>query len=273
VIFRTLSRSFSDGAYDADDARILQAELLQASADPQAFIRDLLVEPPAQPKPESIESDEARSAIARIYSRRARAILKQLAFRSFVWAATDLQRLRVTAALAHTRVELEAVALINVMMDVPEVAWRWFSIGPDEAGRRFFQEHQVRVREILKSFDPKETYDWASSAAQHARFASIVRGISIESLESRLAIEMVVQEYEAARPESFLVFAALLLRVQERVFRAILRGLPEVGQDKIMVEGRLPRFNARVEAVWTLFRQRFPEFVRRWQASLTERLE
>jgi len=156
VIFRTLSRSFSDGAYDADDARILQAELLQASADPQAFIRDLLVEPPAQPKPESIESDEARSAIARIYSRRARAILKQLAFRSFVWAATDLQRLRVTAALAHTRVELEAVALINVMMDVPEVAWRWFSIGPDEAGRRFFQEHQVRVREILKSFDPRK---------------------------------------------------------------------------------------------------------------------
>src|SRR5262249_13182282 len=154
-------RSFGYGAFDTDDARVLQRELLEAR-NPQSYIRDLLVEPAAQPKPESIKSDEARAAIARLYSRRARAILKQLAFRSFVWGVTDLLRLRVTAALGHARIEVEAVALMNIMAENPAVAWKWFGIDSDSAGQRFFGEHKARVREILTRFELVDLYDMAS---------------------------------------------------------------------------------------------------------------
>jgi hypothetical protein len=240
--------------------------------DLQLFIRErLFSEPASQPTPVSISNDAARAAIARIYSRRARAMLKQLAVRSYVWAVTDLLRFRVTSSQAHLRVECEAIALLRMMYERPEIAWRWFSLKDDADGRAFFREHQSDVRKMLRFYELHDTYESASATAQHARFASLVRGLSFVSIEEDarrgVEIRMVVQEFDRDRPESFILQAALTARVQERVFRALLDGMPEA-YDPILVEGKLPLYNAMVERLWQLVPSRFPDFFRRWRESV-----
>jgi hypothetical protein len=171
-------------------------------------------------------------------------------------------------------VECEAVAFLRMMYERPEIAWQWFSLKDDDDGRAFFKKYQSDVRKTLRFYQLDDTYESASATAQHARFASLVRGLSFVSIEEEarrgVEIRMVIQEFDPDRLESYVLQAALTARVQERVFRALLDGMPEA-HDPILVEGRLPLYNAMVERLWQLVPHRFPDFFRRWKESLIAR--
>jgi len=231
AIFETFSKCFGEGPGDTDDWKIVRPALKLPEADLEAYIRTKLFgEPDVQPVASAIESDAARVALSRIYSRHARGLLKLLSARSFLWAATDQLRFREQSSFGHLRVEVEAIALMKIMADHPQVAWDWYAIKDEVSGAKFFGKHQQDVKKALERFDLKWNYEIASGTAQHARFASVARGLTTthaqegdrQVLEERLTF----QAFDPDDPSSFILGAANLARVWQFVFQAMLVGFP-----------------------------------------------
>jgi hypothetical protein len=215
TIFKTLSKCFGEGALDTEDWKIVLPALKVREADLETYIRTKLFgEPDAQPVASAIQSEEARAALSRIYSRHARGTLKLLASRSFLWAATDFLRFRQESAFGHLRVEVEAVALMKIMANDPEAAWEWYAIRDEASGGKFFRKHQRNVKKALERFDLKWTYDSASGMAQHARFSGVARGLTTihikesgrQVLEERLSF----QPFDPQNSSSFILMVASL---------------------------------------------------------------
>jgi hypothetical protein len=86
----------------------------------------------------------------RFLSRRARGLLLLNAYRSFMYAATDIRRLRSISALGQIRVEIESVALISIFQTANDIAEEWFRSKSDEEGRAFFSKTKKMVIEFCK---------------------------------------------------------------------------------------------------------------------------
>lgn len=63
--------------------------------------------------------EEARAICRRLYARQARRILLLLLQRHFMWAATDLLRMRLTPAFGYCRQEAEAIAFLCLFEIAP----------------------------------------------------------------------------------------------------------------------------------------------------------
>ena len=166
-----LSEIFEDGAQLYITIFRIVSDKFQDDED-QSIINELKNE-------EEIEEKEI--AKDRIWSRRARATLFLLSYRSYLWAATDLYRTRVTSSMNHVRQQVESSFYMNLIMNKPSVAREWFYIGAGKEGKKFFKKYSMDLGAYLEKFDLAQTYNRISGSASHARPSSLMYGLEIKS--------------------------------------------------------------------------------------------
>lgn len=191
-----------------------------------------------------------RGVVDRFVSRDARALLLARLGVLHTQAFADFFRMRVTAPLAYLRIQAESVALIVLMSREPSIAQEWSDIRTDEDGRRFYRSYQNRVVGVLQDSRLLNVYELASGGAVHSRFAALARSMSIThtSEDGKFRREYLVraQEFDPDDPVLFYVTVAHALRVQENIFRELVRSVPEI-DDPIFTADRIPRFAALVD--------------------------
>jgi len=199
--------------------------------------------------------NRARIAWFSLYARRARIIVFLLLQRQFMWAATDLLRMRLTPAYGYGRQQAESLAWLFLMRDDPAVANRWLSPAAYTEGRHFHNEFQGRIRGEIERLELSGAYEEGSGASLHVRLASAIGGLVLDRQPTELLLA-----YQEVRPEDpFRYFLEVLyfLRTQERVFRALGDAFPEVS-DPIWPE-RVRIFSRTFASLWNRLEQAFPE--------------
>lgn len=172
-------------------------------------------------QPAIAEARERGAVLSRI---RAPGVVFLLLWRYFRWAATDICRLRLTAAVGYQRQQAEAVALFWLLREEPALADDWSVIGSDEEGRRFHKRTQRRLREIMSRCELLETYEKGSGSSLHVRITSADRGYR----HVLGGVPMLVDaEIGVADLADFHRTVAEFLRTQQRVFRALDPANPE----------------------------------------------
>lgn len=264
-LYVTISRAFGQGATDDASQRAVNE---CADALGTHGWDDLLpfVEGTAEAAPAHQETLEAaRRALDESWSRRVRGLLLSIAYRAYMWAVTDLIRLRATPAVGYGRVQAEAIGLAVLFVESPALAKQWFEIVGDVAGEVFYRSTQGRLKETLRRLGLTDAYNLGSATALHARASSIAEGFSqrtyVQPGRMRLH-EMSVSFQEVSResPYRLLLRALWLLRLQVRIFGAFVDGMPEV-TDPLLTGDRLPGFRSRVMALSNTLEARFPEQV------------
>lgn len=210
--------------------------------------------------------DRARTALLSGLARRARGIVFLLLQRQFMWAATDLLRMRLTAAIGYGRQEAESLALLFLMRDDPSIANRWLKLATDSEGRQFYQEFQGRIRTEIERLDLSGAYEQGSGASLHVRFASAVRGLSLDRKPNEIWLGY--QEVRQDDPFSYFLEVLYFLRTQERVFRALGDAFPEVS-DPIWAE-RVRIFTRTIESLWERLEKVFPQQCERYRRMAQE---
>lgn len=272
-LFRTFSRVYSQGAKDDEDHRILASYSERLTSLEPEGLRSILRSPlPKDPK-RAKAVRAAREAANRWMSRRARGVLLILAFRCYMFAVTDLLRLRISVAYGHFRVQIETVALMRIMVHEPSVALDWIELGADhQKGKTFFRKYSKKVRVFIDNFGLETVWNLASGTAQHARFASVVYGLSQDTFEEcgRKVdrYEVMFQEVQKDNPFDLILRTSFLLLMQYQIFLALREALPEV-DDPILLETRLPKFRSRVRRIWASMEKAYPEEVSRLMEKLT----
>jgi hypothetical protein len=203
--------------------------------------------------------DRARSAWFSIYGRRVRGIIFLLLQRQFMWAVTDLLRMRITPAIGYTRLEAESLALLLIMKKDPSVANRWMSLTSDKEGKAFYKEFQGQIIKELKNISLDVTYEMGSGASLHVRFASAIRNLSFKNKPGKSEIWLGYQELKPGNGfNRFQYFLQVLsfLRTQERIFRTLADAFPEVS-DPIWFT-RVDVFARTVDVLWQKLEKTFP---------------
>lgn len=232
IIRRVAEKNFRD---DADQYNI------EAADDPENFLKEEL----------------ARN---RIWSRRARATLLLSGYRSYMWAATDIYRTRLTSSMNHLRQQIEAVFYMNLILSKPSVGEEWFNIGPEE-GKKFFRKYSSELGTFLDKFKLANTYNRISAAASHTRLSSVIYGLEIKSKtkDDRYidVYSLKMQEIDPDKPERFILNVLDFLANQIKIFDSLLSALPEF-DDPLLSETRFPLFKNKVSHLFALFKKKFP---------------
>jgi hypothetical protein len=261
-LFSAFSRSFSYGAKD-DDTQESITELAKEASLTEAELREVL----NGKKPSKLTADLFEKIISNrndYYSRRSRAILLLYAYRSYMWAATDVRRLRVGNAVGLMRSEIESVALMSIFQSKSELAYRWFNIRGDQQGRDFFNKTIKDVSKFSERFELSAEWNLASSAAQHSRFIGIVEPLSI-SHSSKIdrysdTYSVAFQDFDQEKPEQLISRALYVLRTQAKLFVPLQLVLPEV-QDLLLIETRIPMFIKKLGLLYNKFEREYSEFL------------
>ncbi len=203
--------------------------------------------------------EEARRIWRRLYARQGRRILLLLLQRHFMWGATDLLRMRLTPALGYCRQEAEAIALLVLVRDNPDLGIRWLHVRTDEEGVAFFRNVQGEVRSTLKRLELNDAYERGSGAALHVRFASAVPGLSLDRKPNEIWLGF--QEVRPEEPFQYYLEVLGFLSIQVRVLRALGEAFPEVTDPSW--PGAVGRFTRKVAALWEELSRRFPAECRR----------
>ena len=247
-LFTTLNRVYAQSQQFADHFREVKDFMKATGLDSD---RELL---------ERAKTDSsAKRVYSRFQAREARALLLMRAGVLYDWAFTDFLRMRVTGPLAYLRVQVETIALIVLMTQDPDVAHEWFEIGSDEGGKKFFRNHQSRIIKQLRDAELLAIYELASAGAVHSRLAGLCRSASVvhetSQGERRTEYRVRHQEFDPADPVPFELTVVNALRVQERIFRQLVRSLDEI-DDPIFIQDRIPRFAALVDEAAEVVRAR-----------------
>ncbi|MDY6792876.1 MAG: hypothetical protein SWH54_16550 [Thermodesulfobacteriota bacterium] len=218
-LFNTFFRSFSHGARD-DDTQGSISELAKKGGLTESEFKEVL----DGNKPSKLADDLFNEIISNrndFYSRRARALLLLHAYRSYMYAATDIRRLRVGTALGFMRLEIESIALMSLFQVNNELPYRWVNLKGDQQGKAFFNKTKNNVSEFSIQFDLTVEWNLASSAAQHSRFIGLVDGLSISrtSQSDRYAdnFSVAFQDFDPEKPEQMIVRALYILRTQVKL--------------------------------------------------------
>ncbi|MDB9822660.1 hypothetical protein OAC89_03075 [Deltaproteobacteria bacterium] len=261
-LFTTFSRSFGHGARD-DDTQSSISELAKKGGLTESGFKDVL----NGRKPSKLADDQFEEIISNrndYYSRRSRALLLLHAYRSYMYAATDIRRLRVGTALGLMRLEIESVALMSLFQGKNELAYTWFNLKGDQKGRTFFNKTKNDVSEFNKQFELTDEWNLASSVAQHSRFIGIVDGLSISrsSQSDRYTdnFSLAFQDFDPEKPEQLIVRALYILRTQAKLLIPLKLALPEVS-DPLLLETRIPKFIKNIGLLYGKFQRQFPEFL------------
>ena len=198
--------------------------------------------------------NRARTAWLRLLAHRARGIIFLLLQRQFMWAATDLLRVRLTPAIGYGRQEAESLGLLFLMRDDPNIADRWLKLVTDSDGKMFYREFQGRIAQEIERLGLSRTYEQGSGTSLHVRFASAVRGLSKGKPHE---VGMVYQEARDEDQFSYFLTVLGFLHTQDIVFQALGDAFPEVS-DPIWPE-RVRRFSQTVASLRERLETTFPE--------------
>ena len=210
-------------------------------------------------KPAVGKIEEARTIWRLLYARQARRVLLLLLQRYFIWAATDLLRMRLTSSLGYCRQEAEAVALLVLVRESPDLGIRWLRVRTDEEGTAFFRGTQRAVRSTLERLELNDPYERGSGWALHVRFASAVPGLSLDRRPNEIWLGF--QEVQPDEPFQYYLEVLGFLSVQVRIVRALQNAFPEVTDPSW--PGAVDRFTRKVAALWEELSRRFPAKCRR----------
>lgn len=260
-MFKTFSRCMKGALDDSSDLVTLDECAKELGINENALISLIGSETRRGPA-----LDRARTSWLRLYARRARGIIFLLLQRQFMWAATDLLRMRLTPAIGYCRQEAESLALLFMMRDDPAIAHRWLKLATDSDGKGFYREFQGRILAEIERLDLAGAYEQGSGSSLHVRFASAVRGLSLD----RKPNEVWLGYQEARQDDPFSYFLEVLsfLRTQERGFRALGEAFPEVS-DPIWPE-RVRIFTRTIDSLWRRLERVFPEQCEKYQRSANE---
>lgn len=218
------------------------------------------------PKDKGKEWSAARRILEDFYSRENRGALLVRVGVLFGMAAADILRMRVTSPLNYSRVQVESLALMKLMVEKPEVARRWRNIVSDRDGMRFHRKYQKRIGEILEAFNLDVAYEISSGTASHSRFAGLALGVKVQtSTKSGLMHQDWIyraQELDEENPDPFLAFVLHYLRVQQRILSNLARANPEI-DDPIFLNHDVPGFERLVDRLWRDFAAKRPHLASR----------
>lgn len=200
--------------------------------------------------------NRARSAWHRLHAHYARTIIFLLLERQYMWAATDLLRMRLTPVAGYKRLQAESLALLSLMQEDPSIAFRWMRIKSDEEGRSFYRSLQSQILTVINSLGLGKVYEMGSGIALHVRLDSAARGLSINPGRPGKLL-LYYQELRGDDPCSYFSEVLHFLRTQERVFRGLGRAFPEVA-DPIWPQ-RVRIFGHTVDGLWEKLEQKYPE--------------
>lgn len=198
------------------DARELEHTILRVSLDLKISWPELMARiARGDPEPSVARASEHLAALTRI---RAPAVVFLLLWRHFRWAATDICRFRLTAALGYQRQQAEALALFFVLRDDPDLAERWIAVDSHHDGKRLYRDTQDAVRHTMRRHGLYDAYENGSATALHVRFAGASRGL-------RLIFSGVPTLVDAEMdPDDLYDYHSTVLgflQTQERIFRAL----------------------------------------------------
>jgi hypothetical protein len=264
-MFKTFSRCM-EGVYDdSADLAILKECSKEIGIDEKKLV-------------EMIESknmngsafDRARTAWLSLYARRIRGVIFLLLQRQFMWAATDLLRMRITPAIGYSRLEAESVALLLIIQSDPKVAKRWIKLGTDNEGKAFYKKFQGRIIKELKNHSLFNAYQQGSGASMHVRFVSAVRNLSWKNKLDASEIRLGYQELQANNDFTYFITVLSFLRTQERIFRALSDAFPEVS-DPIWFE-RIQIFARAMDYLYRKLEKIFPNECKKYQQMMTKEI-
>lgn len=261
-LFNVFSRSFSHGATD-DETQHSISKLAKEEGLLESEIREVL----NGKKLSSMNDDLFEKIISNrneYYSRRSRGLLLLQAYRSFMYAATDIRRLRVGTAFGFLRLEIEAIALMSLFQVNTKLAYTWFNLKGDRQGRDFYNKTKKDVLEFCDRWELTGEWNLASSSSQHSRFIGLVDGLSISS-SSQLErytdnFSLAFQDFDPEKPEQLLVRALYILRTQAKLLLPLKLALPEVS-DPLLLETRTPKFIKNIGLLYDKLQRQFPEFI------------
>jgi len=267
-LFITFSHMFDLKARDDDEQQVFESCGKSLNAINGEELWSIMQSPLPQDAARAKIIKDAKAALDRMYSRRVRGQLLLLSYRSYMFAATDLLRLRRTPALGHFRIQIEAVGLMSIVQKEPTVASEWLAIVTEQDGKRFFDRYKRRLRKFNDLTNLAVAYNLASGSAQHARLASIVLGLSQRIFEERgRHVEqhyLKFQEIDPERPYELITWALFFLETQYKLFLAISEALPEA-TDPILIDTRLPNFRSKVSRLWKHLEKTYPDQVAKWR--------
>ena len=201
---------------------------------------------------------------ARYYCRRARALLTLQAYRSFMFAATDIRRMHVVRAIGQLRPEIEAVALITVFQNDNQLAVEWYNIRANSEGKTFFKKTIGRVLNFCKTHALENEWNLSSAVAQHSRLIGLVDGLHVKQfVEGDRTVhefKLALQDFSPEQRAAFITRALYILRTQAKLLLPIELALPEAS-DPLLRETRIPRFQRKIERLYKVFERKFPQFL------------
>ena len=261
-LLTVFSRSFGHGATD-DDTQHSISELAKEGGHTESEIRLAL----NGKKPSSMRNDLFEQIVSNrddYYSRRSRGLLLLQAYRSYMYAATDIRRLRAGTAIGFMRLEIEAVALMLLIQVNTELGFTWFNLKGDCQGKDFYNKTKKDVSVFCDRFDLTLEWNLASSASQHARFIGLIDGLSITSSSQferyTDTFSLALQDFDQEKPEQLIVRALYVLRTQAKLFIPLQLALPEVS-DPLLIETRIPKFINKLGLLYDKFQKEYPEFL------------
>jgi hypothetical protein len=267
-MFTTFSRCIESVAEDSKDLLTLKQCSKELGVDQEKLIE--IIEPKSDRNPILVR---ARSAWFSIYGRRVRSIIFLLLQRQFMWAVTDLLRMRLTPVIGYTRLEAESLGLLLIIKRDASVGDRWVNLTSDREGKAFYKKFQGEIIRELKKISLDGTYEMGSGASLHVRFASAVRNFSLKNEPGKSEIWLGYQELKPNNGSSrFHYYLAVLsfLRTQERIFRALGEAFPEVS-DPIWFE-RVRIFAQTVDSFWKRLERTFPQECEKYRRMTADRV-
>ena len=204
------------------------------------------------------------SIVTELLSDRYRALLFARIGVFYSAAVADLLRMRLTVPLGYLRLQCESIALLKLMSGNPSVTQQWVSIQTDKDGRTFFQQHQPRVKDILRAYDLSDIYEHASSAALHSRFIGLAQGYKSACREDGLRIiqedRINLQEFNPESSHHFMIEVIFtVLRAQALIFANLRDAIPEIN-DPLLLETRFPQFIEKVNQLMDRAREHFAQY-------------
>lgn len=261
-LLTVFSRSFGHGATD-DDTQHSIAELAEEGGLTELEIKQVF----NGKKPSSITNDLFEKIVSNIndyYDRRSRGLLLLQAYRSYMYAATDIRRLRAGTAIGLMRLEIEAVALMSLFQANTELAFTWFNLKGNRQGKDFYNKTKREVAEFCDRFELTVEWNLASSSSQHSRMIGLIDGLSIssssESGRYSNVFSLALQDFDTDKPEQLISRALYILRTQAKLLLPLQLALPEVS-DPLLLETRIPKFIKNIGALYNKFQNKFPEFI------------
>ena len=187
---------------------------------------------------EAVESsDEAvdlkASIVAAKTSKIQETLIRRLR-RDFLFGLTDMLRLRTSPALGYLRLQLETLALIQIMESDPNAAALWLEAFENEEGRAFHDRYQPQIVKYLRQWELYEEYSRTSGTSQHSRVLGVAAGVLTAMAEEPGQLGLAYQEIDD--------FVALLsefryfLAVNREVLRRLLEILPKASSANGPVE-------------------------------------